>query len=233
METIRRQLDESLIEIKHLQEINSNYTSDIKVQKRIQHKLSKEVEINVDNLKILQKDLIEEKQANVVIISQRNELQNILQAQKIETMVAINAVSKVHKGINFNNSIENALLETANASTKKQWEEAIAAMKRRDAVFQTTDIHQNEMNSQLVQMNQEMKLLKVEQNEMTKKLTSKEQECESLNRRLTSLQSNYRESMQKQEESRHALIQANHTENTFKTELNQIKKEFEVNFLSE
>lgn len=105
MDLMRRQLEEGLVKIKQLQDINSNYTSEIKVQKRIQHKLKKEVEVADSTVKMLQKDLIEERQkselVNLLIIkisNQRKEMDTSLNSQKSETLVAEQAISKMHKG---------------------------------------------------------------------------------------------------------------------------------------
>jgi hypothetical protein len=106
MEIVRRQLEEGLIKIKQLQEINSNYTSEIKVQKRIHHKLQKEVEISESNVMILQKDLVEERQKNELIVIQKKEVESLLEAQKSETMVAALAIGKMHKGWSLSDARE-------------------------------------------------------------------------------------------------------------------------------
>lgn len=164
---MRRQVEEGLIKIKQLQEINGNYTSDIKIQKRIHHKLEKEVEVHENNIRALRKDLEDEKQKCIHLISQKKEINDLLEAQKSETAVALNAIQKMHK--------ENNQLEVLKSSTEKQWEEAITAMSKRDKVFQIAENNQRELQRNYASMEQEMKLLKEERNQLAQSLSNKEQ----------------------------------------------------------
>eukprot|EP00842_Homolaphlyctis_polyrhiza_P005658 jgi/Hompol1/6093/HPOL_000353-RA len=216
LDSTRHQLEETHIKLKQLQEINTNYTSDLKIQKRIQSKLKKELEMSEMNRKQTAEALEAEKQKLELAANKQNELENALRTQQSEALVAQKAIDNMHKEIND--------LTSTKEATEKQWSEAITAMSKRDRAFQTVeDVKVKLVTENLEAMNR-IRVIQIERDEALKKLAEKEAECETVQRTLVDLRLVHKSTIEKYSEARNNLIQAETAESLYKQELDQLKK---------
>jgi DNA repair exonuclease SbcCD ATPase subunit len=63
----QRKLEEAQLKIQQLHDINGNYTAEVKIQKRINAKLKKEMDVVSDKAKSLETDLEGEKEKNEMV----------------------------------------------------------------------------------------------------------------------------------------------------------------------
>jgi hypothetical protein len=63
----QRKLEEAQLKIQQLHDINGNYTAEVKIQKRINAKLKKEMDVVAENAKGLEADLEASKEKNELV----------------------------------------------------------------------------------------------------------------------------------------------------------------------
>nr|KAJ3422477.1 hypothetical protein HK105_007856 [Polyrhizophydium stewartii] len=110
VEALRRQHEEALAKMKQMQEINTNYTSDLKIQKRIQNKLKKELEVSELKRKQAEEAVEAEKQKYEMVRVEINELTSIKEATEKQWSEAITAMSKRDKSFQIVEDAKEKLL---------------------------------------------------------------------------------------------------------------------------
>ena len=93
--------EEAQLKIKQLHEINSNYTAELKIQKRISMKLKKEIEYTAAKTKDLESSLTAEKEQNEVHVHARRTLEEHLAQQQNEVRASQLVVDGLHKGFEY------------------------------------------------------------------------------------------------------------------------------------
>ena len=67
LKVAQRKLEEANLKIQQLHDINGNYTSEVKIQKRINAKLKKEIEVATDKVKHMETVLESEREKNETV----------------------------------------------------------------------------------------------------------------------------------------------------------------------
>ncbi|KAL2913632.1 hypothetical protein HK105_206792 [Polyrhizophydium stewartii] len=202
VEALRRQHEEALAKMKQMQEINTNYTSDLKIQKRIQNKLKKELEVSELKRKQAEEAVEAEKQKYEMAANKRHELE--IHLEKINELTSIKE------------------------ATEKQWSEAITAMSKRDKSFQIVEDAKEKLLSQFLEARNSIRVLTLERDETLKKLTEKELECEGAQRTLSDLRLLHKSTLEKFGEVRNGLQQAETAESLYKQEVEKLKRTEEL-----
>lgn len=101
MEQTGRYLEESNVKVNQLTDVNAAFTSDIKIQRRIQSKYKIELEISETKRKQSESDLEEEKKRSDELTRRVKDLMLLNEEQKSETIIAQKAVEKMNRGINW------------------------------------------------------------------------------------------------------------------------------------
>lgn len=99
LEKTRRYLVDSNTKIQQLTDLNASYNSDIKIQKRVQSKFRKELEISETKRKQTDAELVEEKRRNHELSRSLKEVMDLNKEQKNETKIAQLAITKMNQGI--------------------------------------------------------------------------------------------------------------------------------------
>lgn len=173
MQIQRKQLDIALKKNYSIQEINNAFSNEIKIQKQLRSKLKKDNDIAEDLCQIYKKDLDESLQRNLLLVNQKREIGIHLDMQIQETALAEKSLVLMNKEV--------VLLEGSIESTKKHWDETVAAMSKRDRVFQTVEESKVKLGLQLKVTENELKSVKQEFGFVTKNLRNREQDFEKLN----------------------------------------------------
>jgi hypothetical protein len=98
LEKTRRYLVDSNTKIQQLTDLNASYNSDIKIQKRVQSKFRKELEISETKRKQTDSELVEEKRRNHELSRSLKEVLDLNLEQKNETKIAQLAITKMNQG---------------------------------------------------------------------------------------------------------------------------------------
>ncbi len=98
MEQTRRYLEESNVKVKQLTDVNGAFTSDIKIQRRIQSKYKAELDISETKKKHIESELEEEKKRSDEFARRIKDLIQLNEEQKSETVIAQKAVEKMNRG---------------------------------------------------------------------------------------------------------------------------------------
>ncbi|KAI8895501.1 hypothetical protein BC833DRAFT_622958 [Globomyces pollinis-pini] len=125
---LQKQFEEAQLKIKQLHDINTNYTSEVKIHKRINAKLKKEMELTVAKSKLAEAALAAEKERNEMLYHSKKGLEGTLLQQQSEVTTSQLAINVLHS--------ENNDLIKIKSATEKQWEEAMTAMSNRDKTIQ-------------------------------------------------------------------------------------------------
>ncbi|KAJ3107366.1 hypothetical protein HDU97_004248 [Phlyctochytrium planicorne] len=212
----RKKLENSNVKITRLGEINAAYTSGLKIHRRIEQKLKKELELASEKRRQTEQDLEKERKRAEQLQSIKQELELVLEAQKHETSTAMQTIAKLNREINE--------LNASKKKTEKQWEDAITAMSKRDVTMQEVDKNRDLLREDLLESQNIIRVLKMEREEADKKLKDKELECEGLQNQVQFLRSNLSSIDSKQRETRASLVEAQVAESLYKEELNKVTK---------
>ncbi|KAJ3214334.1 hypothetical protein HDU67_001775 [Dinochytrium kinnereticum] len=216
LEDSRRKLEDSNIKISKLGEINSAYTSGLKIHRRIESKLKKEMELATEKRRLAEQDLEKERKRAEQLQGLKQELELVLEAQKHETATATQTIAKLNREINE--------LAASKKRTEKQWEDAITAMSKRDITMQEVDQSRENIKEEFLESQNIIRVLKIEKGEADKKLKEKELECEGLQSQVQFLRSSLSSIDSKQRETRASLVEAQVAESLYKEELNKVTK---------
>jgi hypothetical protein len=99
LDSIKSKLCEALELIKQLQEINGNYSSEIKIHKRLQQKLSKELQISQETYQLTTAELEAERQKHHQALQLKQRADDTLAQQQAEMQVAQKSVTVMNIGI--------------------------------------------------------------------------------------------------------------------------------------
>ncbi|OAJ41204.1 hypothetical protein BDEG_24838 [Batrachochytrium dendrobatidis JEL423] len=205
LENTKSELEQSTTKIHQLQEINANYTSDIKIQRRIQNKLKKEFEFSELKRKQAEEIVENEKRLLEQAALKQQELASTIDVQKSEALVAQKAIDGMHREIN--------ILTSTKEATEKQWSEAITAMSKRDTAFQAINESKQTLSSQYLEAQNTIRVLKLERNEALQKLSEKKTE-----KTLEDLRTLHKGTVEQLIQTRNELVQIESAETAFKNE---------------
>ncbi|KAL5036907.1 hypothetical protein RTP6_004421 [Batrachochytrium dendrobatidis] len=216
LENTKSELEQSTTKIHQLQEINANYTSDIKIQRRIQNKLKKEFEFSELKRKQAEEIVENEKRLLEQAALKQQELASTIDVQKSEALVAQKAIDGMHREIN--------ILTSTKEATEKQWSEAITAMSKRDTAFQAINESKQTLSSQYLEAQNTIRVLKLERNEALQKLSEKKTDYENIEKTLEDLRTLHKGTVEQLIQTRNELVQIESAETAFKNEVNKLKK---------
>ncbi|KAJ3140874.1 spermatogenesis-associated protein 17 [Physocladia obscura] len=216
LNTTKSRLEEAVENGTKLSEINAAYTSDLKIHTRIEEKIKKELQYADQRRRIAEADLEEQKKLVEKLGSHQTGMVLIMDAQKQETGIANQTISKMHQEINT--------LKAVNRKMEKQWEESMTAMTKRDQAFQSVEFQKEQIKEDLGEAATVSNALKLELEEATKRLVMKELECKSLEDKNQFLQATVRNLETKQQETRSTLVEAQVAESLYKQERDKVSK---------
>ncbi|KAJ3186824.1 hypothetical protein HK101_009566 [Irineochytrium annulatum] len=216
LDLMRKKNKDSTLKIDRLGEINVAYNSGIKIHRRIEAKLKKEVEAANDRRRLTEYELEKERKNSEKLVEAKKDLELVLTAQKHEVLMANQSMAKMHQEV--------STLTEAKKKVEKQWEDAFSAMTKRDQAFGTVQDYQENLKKQLMEAHNGNRVLKIEREEADKKLKEKELECQALQTQLQFLRANMGSLDIKQKETRNALVEAQVAESLYKQELDRVSK---------
>jgi chromosome segregation ATPase len=134
----RGELQNALQKVNELMDISVASTYDIKIHKRIQDKLNHDIKELEDQKVSLKKQLDDLASKFEKTAHEKRVLSTQVDAQSNETIIAQTVVEHLNKR---NNSYDLLILEIQsfqklNRNVVNQWEDALSAMKKRDATLQ-------------------------------------------------------------------------------------------------
>ncbi|KAJ3278552.1 Coiled-coil domain-containing protein 40, partial [Borealophlyctis nickersoniae] len=220
LDQTRGNLIDSTTKTNQLGEVNAVYHSDIKVQRRMCSKLKKELEISEGRRKMAEADLEEMRKQKEEVLQAKKELELVLRAQRGETGTAQISINKMHREI--------LDLSSAKKGVEKQWEEAIAAMAKRDQTFQAVETNRETLKSKLLEAENLVRVLKLEKEEGESRLKEKEIECEGLHATVSALRTTVSTWEGKGRETRNALVEAQIAESLYRQELDTVNKHHQL-----
>ncbi|KAK6093521.1 hypothetical protein MT418_006132 [Batrachochytrium dendrobatidis] len=201
LENTKSELEQSTTKIHQLQEINANYTSDIKIQRRIQNKLKKEFEFSE----------LKRKQAEEIVENEKRLLEQVV--------IYLTGLRCDWIGTEIN------ILTSTKEATEKQWSEAITAMSKRDTAFQAINESKQTLSSQYLEAQNTIRVLKLERNEALQKLSEKNRSnYENIEKTLEDLRTLHKGTVEQLIQTRNELVQIESAETAFKNEVNKLKK---------
>ncbi|KAI9356509.1 hypothetical protein DFJ73DRAFT_227869 [Zopfochytrium polystomum] len=216
VEKLKERLGETVTKSSQLTDINTAYHSDIKIHRRIEEKLKKELEY-VDERRREAKSDLEDQRKMCEKLQQRNaEIELILEAQKHETAMATQAVAKMHIEISHLTNEKNLM--------QKQWEDAMTAMGKRDETFQAVTGQKEKVLEQLLDLSNMNRALKLDKEDAEKKLANADLEKKALENQVQFLRSNLFVLENKNRDSRSAIVEAQVAESLYKQELERVSK---------
>ncbi|KAI9340581.1 hypothetical protein BDR26DRAFT_353931 [Obelidium mucronatum] len=162
----KQRLEESTDKATKLTDINLTYNSDIKIHRRIESKIKKELQYVDQRRRVAETDLEDQKKITEKLVQQRNEMELIMEAQKQETGIANQTIAKMHSEISS--------LKASKKRMEKQWEESMTAMTKRDITFQSVEQQKEEIKEDLNETALINNALKNELEETSKRFTMKE-----------------------------------------------------------
>ncbi|KAJ3270821.1 hypothetical protein HDV01_007370 [Terramyces sp. JEL0728] len=212
----KRQLDASQTNLLQMQEITGNYTSEVKIQKRISTKLQKEMSIAEQKYKESENKLIEERERNEILFNARKAAEGAFAQQQSEVRAAQHTINILHKEVREVNAAKQAI--------EKQWEEALSAMSNRDKSIQQMANTLEKRKTVLIEAQNVNKVYKKETSELSSNLAKKEQEIEELKRQAANSQSSLESTQHNYNETNLALNQAKQIQDMLNKELDVYKK---------
>ncbi|KAI9098112.1 hypothetical protein DFS34DRAFT_99720 [Phlyctochytrium arcticum] len=145
---IRRRLDDSVTKIGHMGQVNAAYFSSIKIQRRVEEKLKKELEMSEEKRKAAEEDHEEANKRCELLTKEKKGLEDLLDGQRHETSMASSALAKTHS--------EMRALAYQKRHLEKQWEDAVAAMAKRDKALQAIEGRRSELKEKVVVLEREV-----------------------------------------------------------------------------
>jgi hypothetical protein len=128
--------------------------------------------------------------------------------------------------------LEMNMLATEKTVIEKQWGEAISAMAKRDKTVQQMEDKKLQLNDHLIDLNNQVKILKMERDEALGNLASREQENEHLNKTLADLRMLHKRTMDDFMDAKNTIAQNNIEGASIRDEMNSMKKQQQVYSLS-
>ncbi|KAJ3320092.1 Coiled-coil domain-containing protein 40, partial [Blyttiomyces sp. JEL0837] len=220
LDTLRKKLDESDIKAANLTDINTAYHSNIKIHRRIEGKIKKELEYIDERRRQAEADLEDQRKLNEKLIQDKKELELILTAQKHETNMANQSIAKMNDEIN--------MLESQKKDIQKHWEDSLTAMSKRDEAFEAVNDQKDIAREKLFDSDNMNRVLRMEKEEQEKKLKEKELECQGLESQVQFLRSSLSVLEHKHKDTRGALVEAQVAESLYKQELKRVSKHHEL-----
>jgi chromosome segregation ATPase len=199
-----------------LHEINSNYTSEIKIQKRINIKLKKEMEYVTTKTKDLESVVEKEKEKNELLHLSKKQLEQSFAHQQAEVLKSQTAINSLNSEIRE--------LSRHKAATEKQWEEALAAMSNRDKTIQAIYESKEKVETKLQEVQLVKNAYKKEQSELEKSFHKSEQEREELRRANENLQASLKQLQAKIDENQNVINQQSYSDSCYKKQIETLTK---------
>ncbi|KND03985.1 uncharacterized protein SPPG_01433, partial [Spizellomyces punctatus DAOM BR117] len=220
LEDARRRLDDSSTKLGQMGQVNAAYFSSIKIQRRVEEKLKKELELTEERRKATEAEMEELKKRNEGLLKSKQELEDLLTGQRGETTMAQGALHKMQRELRE--------LAHSKRSLEKNWEDAIAAMAKRDATFQLVEDSKDKMKEKLMGVENEFRVMKAEKMELERNLREKELECQGLHNTVASLRGAVNSTDSKSRDIRSELVEAQVAESLYRQELDRVNKHHEI-----
>ncbi|TPX65655.1 hypothetical protein SpCBS45565_g05040 [Spizellomyces sp. 'palustris'] len=220
LEDGRRRLDDSSTKLGQMGQVNAAYFSSIKIQRRVEEKLKKELELTEERRKATEVEMEELKKRNEGLLKSKQELEDLLTGQRGETTMAQGALHKMQRELRE--------LAHSKRSLEKNWEDAIAAMAKRDATFQLVEDSKDKMKEKLMVAENEFRVMKAEKMELERNLREKELECQGLHNTVASLRGTVNSTDSKSRDIRGELVEAQVAESLYRQELDRVNKHHEI-----
>ncbi|KAJ3381531.1 hypothetical protein HDU92_005295 [Lobulomyces angularis] len=215
-----QKVDELELKVKQLTEINTAYSSDLKIQTRIKNKLKKELEIAEQKRRDFELDLEEQKRKSESYVNEKKEVERLLSGQKIETMRAQDTIDKMNKEFNSLNEL--------NKTFRKKWEDSLGAMESRDATLQTVQKTKSQLESNLLDAENNLRVCKLEKDEFQKKFREKELESQNQAQLIANLRGQLNGTEGKARLARNGMVESQVAESLYKQELEKLGKNHKI-----
>ncbi|KAJ3342936.1 hypothetical protein HDU93_000595 [Gonapodya sp. JEL0774] len=178
LDSLRHLLNSTSTKLHQMTLVTTAYNSEVKIQKRIGAKLSREAE--AAQVKQQQAELEAEALKTRIgkMLAETKGMEQLLESQKHETVIAQGAIR------NMDNEISQ--LTSIKATLTKRWDDAVAAMSRRDATLQLVSDREQRSSARLAEAELELRQLKVQNAELERKSREIEIENEDLQFKLQS-----------------------------------------------
>ncbi|KAJ3021052.1 hypothetical protein HKX48_009297 [Thoreauomyces humboldtii] len=218
--TTRNNLDGSAVKLSQMNDVNAAYFSSIKIQRRIEEKLKKELELTEERRKAGETVIQDMEKAHEALIKSKKEMEDVLKGQRNETAMAQGAMNKMQREIKE--------LTHGKRTLEKQWEDALAAMAKRDTAFQSVETAKEELAELLRGAENQARVLRLEKADAEKIARDKDLECAGLQATLTTLRSGLSSADAKGRDVRNELVEAQVAESLYRQELDKITKLHEI-----
>ncbi|KAJ3352503.1 hypothetical protein HDU83_007922 [Entophlyctis luteolus] len=237
LNTVKSHLEEATDKNVKLTDLNTAYNSDLKIHRRMEGKVKKELLYVDQRRKVAEIDLEEHKRTIEKLVQNKNETDLIMEAQKQETSIANQTIAKLHQGLNILTLIiiklgaplkEIATMKAAKSKIEKQWEESFTAMSKRDSTFQSVENQKQQIKEDFEEAIMINRSLKSELEETHKRLSMKDLECKTLEDKVQFLQNSIRVTELKQQETRGSLVEAQVAESLYKQELDKVSRHHSI-----
>ncbi|KAI9217619.1 hypothetical protein BC828DRAFT_390711 [Blastocladiella britannica] len=170
-------LSEAGTRIEQMRTINAAFTSDIKIQKRIQSKLKREREFVERQRMDMENELALMMKKYEAVVAEKNEAKEKLVEQQSETRVAQNAIFRMSSELNRATQVRQAL--------EKRWEDSVTAMSKRDATLHAMSTAHVATSQELIEAELISKTTAADQSKVQALLEDREKDLESVRRDLS------------------------------------------------
>ncbi|KAI8906185.1 hypothetical protein DFJ77DRAFT_477750 [Powellomyces hirtus] len=216
----RTQLDGSALKLAQMHDVNAAYFSSIKIQKRVEEKLKREVEGEAEKRKAVEAALEEAEKRCEALLKDKKELEDVLKGQRSETAMAQGAMNKMQREIKD--------LTLSKKQLEKQWEDSLSAMAKRDQTFQAVDSAKTHLATRVREAENALRVLKLEKEEAEKMAREKEFECTGLHDTLKTIRGTLTSADRTGRDTRNELVEAQVAESLYRQELDKVTKNYEL-----
>ncbi|KAJ1560198.1 hypothetical protein HK405_007911, partial [Cladochytrium tenue] len=216
----RAQLDEATNKTGRLTELNTAFHSGIKMHRQVEGKLRQELDAADGRRREAHAEVAAQRRVAEKLERQSKEMELILQAQRHETLMASQALAKMHT--------EAKQLGAEKAEVQKRWEDAIAAMGRRDEALQAVLEQKERAREQALVAEHKAAALEREKEAVAASLRDSELAKNALESQVQFLRSSLSAADEKQRDSRGALVEAQVAESLYRQELDRVSRHYKL-----
>ncbi|KAJ3182075.1 hypothetical protein HDU87_000419 [Geranomyces variabilis] len=218
--TTRTRLDGSATKLAQMNEVNAAYFSSIKIQRRVEEKLRKELDLEAERRKAGEVAAQEMEKKYEALVKTKKEMDDVLKGQRNETAMAQGAMNKMQREINE--------LAASKKMLEKHWEDSLAAMAKRDQSFQHVETSKQSLASRLLEAENTLRVLRIEKADAEKAAREKDLENTGLQDNLKQLRGNISSADRTGRDTRNELVEAQVAESLYRQELDKVTKSHEL-----
>ncbi|KXS19575.1 hypothetical protein M427DRAFT_143316 [Gonapodya prolifera JEL478] len=178
LESLRHLLNTTSTKLHQMTIVTTAYNSEVKIQKRIGAKLVREAEAAAERQQQAELEAEGLKTRIGKMLAETKNMEQLLETQKHETIIAQGAIRNMDSEI--------SQLTATKAVLSKRWDDAVAAMSRRDATLQLVSDNHERDRTRLAEAEMELRQYKVQHAKLERKAREKEIENEDLQFKLQS-----------------------------------------------